>query len=745
MLPKGDMVFKIDVYFETFIASGTGSKIKEAKEAAADRALRLLYKDSSSNREPQYQSVNCPQPCIETETTDAWSSEPEEDGNDSESSTGTNTFEVDRYVPQPSGSLCPVSLGWDGQPDMSGSTSSSVLLDGKNPVSAFMELAQAGGNIGRFEEETKSGPPHCPSFEMRAYIGNTKLAKGIGSTKKAAKRKAAEASLNFIQPKRLKELTYVDAPTALSPTSIDKNAGVCPPGADPISMLNEYAQKHGLELRYRYIDTSGPDHERTFTYEAVVGSTGYQGASAGSIKEAKREACRNALRSLKRHKLYNYQSGLSTFTTKEPLTFHDEIAKLCHEKFDAVVGDISENLAGRKVIAGVVMESKINSTFEVISLASGNRFIRGDSLTTDGQVLVDSHAEILAARGMKRFLYHHIKQLIKGQPSPVLQRHGNEKIELVSGVEFHLYISTAPCGDGAVFTPSSGMSVDADVHHKPTFDDNKQGLLRSKIEQGEGQIPTKDRQSNCTYQGMDAVRNGERLRVMSCSDKICKWNLLGVQGALLANLMKPVYLSSITLGNLYNHGHMARAMCCRLEKTQVVENLPFGYKLNHPLLGGVSHKKTPQRSVGKSTAYSINWNRADDCHEITDGTTGFLHNIGLTRMQGLIKRTSRLCKKDMLKSYKEICTEVGIGILVKDEYLATKKASTQYQSCKKILYTTLHNQGYGTWIRIPKECQEFPTSSLPSLRNVRPSLFSQLFGEPRYFEEEWCMTIANNC
>lgn len=41
-------------------------------------------------------------------------------------------------------------------------------------------------------------------------------------------------------------------------------------------------------------------------------------------------------------------------------------------------------------------------------------------------------------------------------------------------------------------------------------------------------------------------------------DKIARWNVLGLQGALLSSIIEPVFLYSIVLGGLLHPDHMYR-------------------------------------------------------------------------------------------------------------------------------------------------------------------------------------------
>ena len=69
--------------------------------------------------------------------------------------------------------------------------------------------------------------------------------------------------------------------------------------------------------------------------------------------------------------------------------------------------------------------------------------------------------------------------------------------KLKEGIQFHLYINTAPCGDARIFSPhEENESVDKHPNRRA------RGQLRTKIESGEGTIPVKSNESIQTWDGV---------------------------------------------------------------------------------------------------------------------------------------------------------------------------------------------------------------------------------------------------
>ena len=111
---------------------------------------------------------------------------------------------------------------------------------------------------------------------------------------------------------------------------------------------------------------------------------------------------------------------------------------------------------------------------------------------------------------------------------------------------------------------------------------------------------------------------GARLLTMSCSDKLARWNVLGIQGALLSHLVEPIYLYSLTLGSLFHPHHLFRAVCGRIQGT--VEGLPPPFRLNVPRLNLLSAPEV--RQPGKAPNYSVNWTAGLPQPEIIDAMKG---------------------------------------------------------------------------------------------------------------------------
>jgi len=217
------------------------------------------------------------------------------------------------------------------------------------------------------------------------------------------------------------------------------------------------------------------------------------------------------------------------------LNFADRVASLIKTKFSDLSKQLSELTARRKVLSGIVMTTDGDDSKDVvICVTTGTKCVNGEYMSEQGTSVNDCHAEVIALRCLRRFLFTQMLQYFRKEESIFTENIHCSALVLKPEKKFHLFISSAPCGDARVFSPheveatiiDEGISVGSDNHPKR----QSRGVLRTKIESGEGTIPV---QSSSTdgIQTFDGILVGERLLTMSCSDKLARINVLGVQGS----------------------------------------------------------------------------------------------------------------------------------------------------------------------------------------------------------------------
>uniref|UniRef100_A0A8C1E7N7 Adenosine deaminase RNA specific n=1 Tax=Cyprinus carpio carpio TaxID=630221 RepID=A0A8C1E7N7_CYPCA len=604
---------------------------------------------------------------------------------------------------------------------------SRSLPGGKNPVSVLMEHSQRSGHAIQFIKTGQEGPPHDPRFMFRVKVGERLFQEASAPSKKAARQLAAEEAVKELMGDGLLHLNK--PPGTFCPLGDNESQPATPayPSLPPltaaelqaaheagvgdlinhlnnnaVSGLLEYARARGFAAEIRLVGQSGLSHEPKFTYQAKLGGRWFPAVCASNKKQGKQEAADAALRVLIGEAEKAARTG--ELTPELPIsgsTMHDQIAMLSHQRFNALTARIQHSLLGRKILATIVMRKGSDTLGTVVSLGTGNRCVKGEELSLRGDTVNDCHAEIISRRGFIRFLYC---ELMKHWESPgdesMFEEAGDGKLKIKPDITFHLYISTAPCGDGALFDKSSSETAELNgSQHMPLFENGKQGKLRTKVENGEGTIPVESSDIVPTW---DGIQHGERLRTMSCSDKILRWNVLGLQGALLSHFIHPVYLSSITLGYLYSHGHLTRAVCCRLARDGDVfkKSLPANFTVNHPEVGRVSVYDST-RHTSKTKESSVNWSHPDQFTvEVLNGTKG---KVDSPKME-----VSRVSKSNLFRLFHTLCQRAGrADLLALPSYAHAKMAATSFQDAKRLFFLALNQHGYGAWIGKPLEEKSF--------------------------------------
>ena len=280
-----------------------------------------------------------------------------------------------------------------------------------------------------------------------------------------------------------------------------------------------------------------------------------------------------------------------------------------------------------------------------------------------------------------------LKHCVKGGESIFTKAPMSRKCTLKDDVSFHFYISTAPCGDARTF----GTVPDAHPNRI------SRGLARVKLEAGEGSVrpPEELLDWDCL------AKRKQRLCTMSCSDKLARWNVLGVQGSLLSIYIDPIYFASITIGSAFSKEHLQRAMYTRIK---TISGLPDHYMVKCPTVHPpqiLSHTKQK-----KSSKSSLNWYSDDDASlEIIDCDTG-KHSQD-TR--------SRLCKHSFFLDFLQLWDELTPGdefrtakyLQMHFSYGQVKNLAYDYQSAKKKLFDCYKSHCGSPWVKKPHQQDDF--------------------------------------
>ena len=274
---------------------------------------------------------------------------------------------------------------------------------------------------------------------------------------------------------------------------------------------------------------------------------------------------------------------------------------------------------------------------KVVACGVGTKFV-DVTKQPSSPFLRDCHAEVLARRAFLIYLRAEIDKSQLGQPSIFLQSADTGRFLLKPEWSIHFYTSSAPCGNATIkkwasagvgpsfpdLPPNQLPHIPHSAHTFPNVAEGQIALLAKKskltnnsatssLESPElsAQISSSLSSSSSTTTTIDSnsaaspspvwlpsgcqlVHSSHVSPLLTCSDKILKWNILGLQGSKLLTLLEtPLYLTSLTAGRKFSARHLERALCCRAvppKKRARFLALPPPFKIHHPLFLACSTK-----------------------------------------------------------------------------------------------------------------------------------------------------------
>ncbi|KAG7212869.1 hypothetical protein KM043_002222 [Ampulex compressa] len=421
----------------------------------------------------------------------------------------------------------------------------------------------------------------------------------------------------------------------------------------------------------------------------------------------------------------------------------EELIKYCNDKgihiqaYSSLGTSSNTNLLNDPVVttlsselnvspARLLLKWSLQQGIGIIPKAIKKKHIQ-DNIKLDFDINMDK-MKILSSLPQQKYAWDplNIDLILNGSKSSVFSLDDSQKILMNNNVSFHFFSSQAPCGDCSIFPKKSISNKDMPpVKMRKLANDNKKEVhimldlhskLNTKVENntkekiiediyrtGAKCVKTEEKQDlhlpGVNYHTVGPLRikpgRGDPTLSLSCSDKMAKWNVLGLQGALLSLLIPQIRMKSITIGGdtPFSLEAMKRGLCKR-----------FGKDVNDLVISQASlpfmHKKGQQRI--NACPSSIIWCavRKRDTEIAVEG-----------RKQGATKKKKgsslAISRKALFETFLQTCDKYNrfwdVRHPKKITYLNCKQWSEQYQYAWK----GLRRDSLRTWPSKPQHLQDF--------------------------------------